>query len=415
MAGRSTSAIGWRTGAGLTLPEAAQTLATTPARILGLPLSDDGALEKLFLPDSYWRDVVALSWTLQTIAGRDGILKALKVLASHATPSNFAIDPGRTPPRKVTRAGSECIEAIFRFETKTGRGDGIIRLAPDAADGHRLKAWTLLTALQELKGFEEQLGATRPRGQVFSRDFRGPNWQDLRNAASAYADRDPTVLIVGGGQAGLATAARLKHSSGYMVGLGLKSRQPGGGTPSTKSWMYFPEDNCPFYRVTYLSNYSPFMTPDKDNYYSLLCEVSESDAKPTPGRGGQDKEAVIEDCIRGLENTGLLEPGERANIVSRWCYYADYSYPTPSVERDEILADVIPYLESHDIYSRGRFGMWKYEVSNTDHTLMQGVELIDRLLLNKPETTIGMEYRVTEDGRRGQILHPKQELDGSGI
>lgn len=174
-------------------------------------LGDDGALEKLFLADSYWRDVVALSWTLQTIAGRDGILKALKTLAPRAMPSGFAIDPARAAPRKVTRAGTECIEAIFRFETKTGRGDGIIRLLPDAADGHRLKAWTLLTALQELKGFEEQLGATRPRGQVFSRDFRGPNWQDLRNDALDYADRDPTVLIVGGGQAALATAARLKQ------------------------------------------------------------------------------------------------------------------------------------------------------------------------------------------------------------
>src|SRR6185295_1725479 len=76
-------------------------------------------------------------------------------------------------------------------------------------------------------------------------------------------------------------AARLLHSSGYMVGIGLKSRTPGEGTPSTKSWMYFPEDNCPFYRATYLSNYSPHMTPDKANYYSLLCEVSESGFKPT--------------------------------------------------------------------------------------------------------------------------------------
>lgn len=209
------------------------------------------------------------------------------------------------------------------------------------------------------------------------------------------------------------TAARLKHSSGYMVGIGLKSRAEGAGTPDTKSWMYFPEDNCPFYRVTYLSNYSPFMTPDKDNYYSLLCEVSESAYKPTPGREGQDQDAVVEDCITGLENAGLLEPGERANIVSRWCYYADYSYPTPSVDRDEILSAVVPWLEERDIYSRGRFGMWKYEVSNTDHTLMQGVELVNRLLLGEPETTIGMSYRVTEDGRQAAV-HERSAHAGSG-
>jgi protoporphyrinogen oxidase len=212
----------------------------------------------------------------------------------------------------------------------------------------------------------------------------------------------------------IASAANgLLHSSGYMVGIGLKSRAPGAGTPDTKSWMYFPEDNCPFYRVTYLSNYSPFMTPDKDNNYSLLCEVSESDAKPTPGNFGKDPDAVIEDCINGLENAGLLNPGERDNIVSRWCYYADYSYPTPSVERDSILSEVIPWLEARGIYSRGRFGMWKYEVANTDHSLMQGVELINRLLLGERETTIGMVYKVTEDGRNA-ANHERPAHAGSG-
>src|SRR5262249_32462432 len=97
-------------------------------------------------------------------------------------------------------------------------------------------------------------------------------------------------------------ASRLRHSSGYMVGIGLKSRPPGAGTPDTKSWMYFPEDNCPFYRAPYLSNYSPHMTPDRANYYSFLCEVSESAFKPTPGREGRDKDSVIEACVAGLEN-----------------------------------------------------------------------------------------------------------------
>jgi thioredoxin reductase len=173
--------------------------------------ADRGALEELFHPDSYWRDALALSWTLQTINGRDAILKTLKAQAAEAAPSGFMIDPDRAPPRKVMRAGADCIEIIFKFETRTGRGDGIFRLVPDAGDGHRLKAWTLLTALEELKGFEEQLGAARPRGNAYSRDFRGPNWLDLRNASNAYADREPTVLVIGGGQSGLSIAARLKQ------------------------------------------------------------------------------------------------------------------------------------------------------------------------------------------------------------
>jgi putative flavoprotein involved in K+ transport len=155
--------------------------------------------------------VLALSWNIQTLNGANAILKALPPLARGASASGFAIAPGRAAPRKVMRAGTNAIEAIFKFETKVGRGNGIIRLIPDADDGNRLKAWTLLTELGELKGFEEQLGVNRPRGNAYSRDFRGPNWLDLRKASTAYAGRDPTVLVIGGGQSGLSIAARLKQ------------------------------------------------------------------------------------------------------------------------------------------------------------------------------------------------------------
>lgn len=169
------------------------------------------ALSPLFLADSFWRDVLALSWNLQTTAGRDAIIGEIGTCSPKAAPTGFKLADDRAPPRWVRRAGTDTIEAIFNFETATGRGSGVLRLVPDASDGDRLKAWTLLTALDELKGFEEQLNKTRPRGQAYSRDFRGPNWLDLRNASRDYGDRDPTVLVVGGGQAGLAIAARLKQ------------------------------------------------------------------------------------------------------------------------------------------------------------------------------------------------------------
>jgi protoporphyrinogen oxidase len=196
--------------------------------------------------------------------------------------------------------------------------------------------------------------------------------------------------------------SQLRHSGGYMVGVGIK--QP---CPSTKSWMYFPESNCPFYRVTYLSNYSPYMTPDNNTHYSLLCETSYSEFKPVDGK------TIVEQTIQGLINCGMIKEEDRKDIVSTWTYHADYSYPTPSVERDGILSQVIPYLESHGIYSRGRFGMWKYEVSNTDHTLMQGVELVNRLLLGEPEATIGIKYESTADGRNA-ATHERSHLAGSG-
>jgi cation diffusion facilitator CzcD-associated flavoprotein CzcO len=168
-----------------------------------------GLLERLFHRESYWRDVLALTWRLRTIRGLDTICDELRAHAGQVQPGDFRIDPDRTAPRRVTRAGTDALEAILRFETRHGRGIGVLRLTPDVDDGNRLKAWTLLTALDELKGFEERIGALRPRGESYSRDFRGPNWLDRRKSAAAYVDRDPAVLVVGGGQAGLATAARL--------------------------------------------------------------------------------------------------------------------------------------------------------------------------------------------------------------
>ena len=170
-------------------------------------LRDEAALKGLFTADGYWRDVLAFTWDIETVHGRDAIARALGAQAERTTASGFELAPNRTAPRQVTRAGTRAIEAIFRFETAQGRGSGVVRLVTDAGEG--VKAWTLLTALDELKGHEETIGRARPTGQSYSRDFRGPNWLDLRKAAQAYADRDPDVLVVGGGQAGLSIAARL--------------------------------------------------------------------------------------------------------------------------------------------------------------------------------------------------------------
>ncbi len=197
-------------------------------------------------------------------------------------------------------------------------------------------------------------------------------------------------------------ALRLRHSSGHFVGVGI--RRP---CPSTRSWMYFADDDCPFYRVTYLSNYSPFMTPDARTHYSLLCEIGESGFKPVDGS------RVVEDTVRGLIAAGLIDEAERRDIVSLWHAREEYAYPTPTVDRDEILSEVIPWLEARGVYSRGRFGMWKYEVSNTDHSLMQGVEWVNRVLLGEPEKTIGMVYEVREDGR-GEARHERASVAGSG-
>lgn len=184
--------------------------------------------------------------------------------------------------------------------------------------------------------------------------------------------------IEGAPQALCDTAAQLKHSRTNIVGIGLKGKPK--ADLATKCWMYFPEDNSPYYRVTVFSNYSPNNVPDINQYWSLMTETSESEAKPV------DHHTLVKDTIKALIEDGLIESAD--DVVSEFMVHYEYGYPTPSVNRDELLKPLHPWLESHAIYSRGRFGAWKYEVSNQDHSLMQGVELINRLELGIPETTL---------------------------
>jgi cation diffusion facilitator CzcD-associated flavoprotein CzcO len=172
-----------------------------------LRAQDAAAAAALFLPDGLWRDLLAFTWTIQTMAGRPAIEAALAHMLARTKAANFHIPPRRTPPRRVNRAGTESIEAIFEFETAFGPGNGIVRLVPDSQG--RLRAWTLNTNLHELRGHEEQF---KRRGEPDStRDFDAENWSDRRARERAFADRDATVVVVGGGQAGLSIAARLQQ------------------------------------------------------------------------------------------------------------------------------------------------------------------------------------------------------------
>ena len=172
-----------------------------------LRAGDATSLAALFEPDSHWRDILAFTWHISPFRGAAEIAPAL-IAAQKATQARgFAIAAGRTPPRRVRRLGMDVIEALIEFETAIGRCNGVVRLMA----GGGTRAWTLLTTLEELKGFEEHVGARRPTGEAYSRNFGGENWLDQRRRSEAYADREPTVLVVGGGQAGLGIAARLNQ------------------------------------------------------------------------------------------------------------------------------------------------------------------------------------------------------------
>ncbi len=173
-----------------------------------------------------------------------------------------------------------------------------------------------------------------------------------------------------------AAARRLSWSGGMFVGLGLARPCP----TEDKCWVYFPEESSPFYRITYLSRYSPYMAPD-ENHFSIITETSTSVWKP------ESRDTIVERTIEGLIASAILEESDRRLIVDKTLIEVPYAYPTPTLERDGALAELQPFLMSQDIYSRGRFGAWLYEIGNMDHSLMQGVEFVNHALLGERETT----------------------------
>ena len=168
-------------------------------------------LRELVHEDCHWRDLLAVTWQVKTVSGLRNILALIQSFTPDTRPYGFQITQDHAAPRAVARAGVEVIEAIFCFETRVGRCFGVIRLTPPTSNTDQLKAWSLLTKLEEIKGFEEQLDRNRPSGESYSRDFKGPNWRDLRDIDVRYEERSPAVVVIGAGQAGLSIAARLRQ------------------------------------------------------------------------------------------------------------------------------------------------------------------------------------------------------------
>ncbi len=173
-----------------------------------------------------------------------------------------------------------------------------------------------------------------------------------------------------------AAAGDLVANSVELVGIGV------GVPPSEqmrrRTWMYFPESASPYYRVTVLSNYAPANAPDA-RCYSLLAESSH------PRDVTVDAQELVAATHSGLVRDGLIPEG--APLRSTWHRTLSRGYPVPTRGRDAALRVIHEALEPLRIFARGRFGGWKYEVSNQDHSFMQGVEIARRLLRGTPEMT----------------------------
>lgn len=157
----------------------------------------------LFATDSYWRDLVAFTWNLHTSEGRDEIGVMLGDVLDGVDPSGFGTEEPAAEADGV-------VTAWIRFETAVGRGRGLLRLKEE--DGED-RAWTLLTTMYELKGHEEPRGTHRPMGAEHGANKQRTTWKERRQqeSESLGSTTQPYVLVVGGGQGGIALGARLRQ------------------------------------------------------------------------------------------------------------------------------------------------------------------------------------------------------------
>ncbi|MFD2421903.1 FAD-dependent oxidoreductase [Amycolatopsis pigmentata] len=162
----------------------------------------------LFAEGASWRDILAFTGDFRTLHGRGPIEEALK--SSVERDGGFVFRVTETVHiERNERTGRPAVEVVFRFETATGHGEGVVRLIDD--ESGTVRAWTLLTALAKLRDDLVREPAARPTEHAYEGEDRR-NWLDYRKVELAYADREPEVLIVGAGQCGLALAARLRQA-----------------------------------------------------------------------------------------------------------------------------------------------------------------------------------------------------------
>jgi putative flavoprotein involved in K+ transport len=168
----------------------------------------------MFADQCFWRDLVSFTWNIKTVEGKHGVRDLLTVTLANTKPANWTIDGTATEAGGVT-------EGWFSFETEVARGRGLVRLKDD-------KAWTLLTTMVELKGFEEPKGANRPKGVEHGVHQDRTSWAEKRaqEESELGTTKQPYCVIIGGGQGGIALGARLKRL-GVPTIIIEKNERPG--------------------------------------------------------------------------------------------------------------------------------------------------------------------------------------------
>jgi cation diffusion facilitator CzcD-associated flavoprotein CzcO len=275
---------------------------------------DADAAGSLFVENGWWRDLLCFTWDLRTFSGTTAITAALEQTVARTQARGFALTDGKEPEFVDFDQSTSLAQAFFEFETALARGRGFVRLLPSAAHDGPWKAWTALTAMEELKGFEEWSGPRRPKGTMHG-EFRGQeNWSDLRHASGSYEHRDPQVLVVGAGQGGLTIAARLGRLGVDTLVVERNARIGDNWRKRYHSLVLHDPvwyDHMPY--LPFPSMWPVFTPKDKladwfESYASSMeldvwCDTELADASYDESQGRWTVE------LRGTEGTQTLRPG----------------------------------------------------------------------------------------------------------
>jgi len=354
--------------------------ATLAARVLSdfgdaLDRRDVAAARAMFVEDCYWRDLVSFTWNIATCEGQDQIDAMLVAQLAQTAPSHWHLAEGEA----VDEAGG-ITTAWIRFETAVGRGYGLIRLRGE-------KIWTLLTTLVELKGHEEAKGFSRPMGAKHGAGKNRSTWKENREAEekSLGYDTQPYVLIVGGGQGGIALGARLRQL-GVPTIIAEKNDHPGDSWRKRYKSLCLHDpvwyDHLPY--IKFPENWPVFSPKDKIgdwlemytkvmelNYWTrTTCKSAQFDAAKEEwtvvvDRDGQDvtlrpKQLVLATGMSGRAN----EPTFAGMETFLGDQHHSSKHPGPDAWRGKKAVVIGSNNSAHDICA----ALWE---NNVDVTMVQ--------------------------------------------
>ena len=246
---------------------------------------------------------------------------------------------------------------LFRFPASGGTGEIYRRLARRLGDRVRFGI--------ELAGVDAQRRSARfADGSIVEYD-----------ALVSTMPLDLLVSLINDCPREVRNAAEaLVHNSVRVVGIGCE--RP---LLDDRSWLYFADPGVPFYRATNFAKYAAANVPggDTSRYSSYLTETA------CPAGRIDDLDGLDGFVVDALVATGLIE--HDTPIASQHTLDIEYAYPIPTLDRDAALEVIQRWLLKHRIYSRGRFGTWRYEIGNMDHAVKMGIDVARLLVEGRPE------------------------------